>query len=1023
MNPGGSAINSIAAFEPIPQEKRQAVDTNQHYTPSYYVPPGSASASWTSDRGSNYNTHNGVISSASYDHNQRAEVTSGNVQDGLSVTSTSITSSSAVTNVTQDYNNYPTYTTTDPYGYNTAGYSGYYNGYQQQANQQYSQPTTAYQNTGVSYQPPSYQNTGSYAAAGPTFSSTYYNHADYQTSGGYPSSGGFPNAVYNNQYGQYTQYPSHQYPNSNSSQLYHSADSAAGYCSTTAASSSESQPQYQQWGGYYNQAHTEVSCAPGTENLSVSNTSSLTCPVPSVSGGYPASSCPPPAPYAPPWKPSYDTSDLSAVQPSTTTDSAHDSYWKHWAPAFQNEHSNSMQAHVPTLPVSAPTYESFQNKQAFTSAQGPSAQYHTSNQTTPSNPNHQSTLQTFQQTVPQTISPEDAHRVSKLQIPTNPRIASNLAFSLPKTDKDSSTTTAATKPAYVGVSLPKQNEKASSQATDSVLKPTVFPKSLRGYVERALARCKDDAQMTACQDIMKEIITKATADGTLYTTDWDTEPLFALPLIDGVTKEDTFCSIPTSSSSKSKRSPNRRSKSRWEPVPEEKPDDKQAPLTHQTVKYGNWNKQYVSGKSESKVNSSTHMKFSLSEQKSPSLYPFRSVKRQRMGDSTSATENGEESSDSDKEQNLTAYYSAAITLADSPEERKRRENRSKRFEKTNGNKAETNNFRMKAVGAGNVYSRLASASVPGRVFEESGSVAVEDIDWDALTVRGTCQQIEKRYLRLTSAPDPATVRSEEVLEKALLMVQNSPKNYLYRCDQLKSIRQDLTVQRIRNELTVRVYETHARLAIEAGDLAEYNQCQSQLKTLYAEGINGCHMELAAYDLLCALLHSHNKRDLLSAMSRVSVEARENAAVKHAISVRTAVTSGNYVLFFKLYRTAPNLNSCLMDLYVDKMRYAAVRCMSRSYRPTVPISYIAQVLGFTSVGPTTEGSDEDTDGMEDCVEWMKAHGACLTSEDSGEIQFDTKASIPSLYIPEPEDAVSHGDASLAVSDFLTRSLGV
>lgn len=49
------------------------------------------------------------------------------------------------------------------------------------------------------------------------------------------------------------------------------------------------------------------------------------------------------------------------------------------------------------------------------------------------------------------------------------------------------------------------------------------------------------------------------------------------------------------------------------------------------------------------------------------------------------------------------------------------------------------------------------------------------------------------------------VRPEEVLEKALNMVQSSPKNYLYKCDQLKSIRQDLTVQRIRNELTVKVF--------------------------------------------------------------------------------------------------------------------------------------------------------------------------------------------------------------------------
>lgn len=78
-----------------------------------------------------------------------------------------------------------------------------------------------------------------------------------------------------------------------------------------------------------------------------------------------------------------------------------------------------------------------------------------------------------------------------------------------------------------------------------------------------------------------------------------------------------------------------------------------------------------------------------------------------------------------------------------------------------------------------------------------------------------------------------------------------------------------------------------------------------------------------------------------------------------------------------------------DLYVEKMRYAAVRCMSRSYRPTVPVSYVAQVLGFTSVMLTTEGSDEESDGVEECIEWLKAHGACLTPDNSGEMQLDTK----------------------------------
>lgn len=66
-------------------------------------------------------------------------------------------------------------------------------------------------------------------------------------------------------------------------------------------------------------------------------------------------------------------------------------------------------------------------------------------------------------------------------------------------------------------------------------------------------------------------------------------------------------------------------------------------------------------------------------------------------------------------------------------------------------------FRPKAAAAGNLYTRKSSALVLSKSYEDSGNRAVEDIDWDSLTVKGTCQEIEKRYLRLTSAPDPTTV--------------------------------------------------------------------------------------------------------------------------------------------------------------------------------------------------------------------------------------------------------------------------
>ncbi|XP_026415385.1 SAC3 family protein A-like isoform X1 [Papaver somniferum] len=718
------------------------------------------------------------------------------------------------------------------------------------------------------------------------------------------------------------------------------------------------------------------------------------------------------------WRPEPTSSGLPTVQQvSQVTGDAYDGYWRQGSAAFQNHHVSHTPSHFqkPLDPNPVP-HENSHNIQQTACSQGPTSHF----------PATHHGAQTYA-SVLQSGSSMDTRRANKLQIATNPRIAQNVAVGLPKTDKDGSTNDAAAKPAYISVLMSKPGSAASSRGpADSVLKPGAFPVSLRAYVERALSRCKDDLQKAACQNIMKEMITRTSSDGTLFTKDWDTEPLFPLPEMAAMSKELQSSSV-VSSLPKYKQSPSRRTKSRWEPIAEEKLVEKMPSVTPVSVKSATWNhakekdKTVSNGKWESKDNSWTNGKFVPSRQQTPGKSNKRSGKKPRLGGGGFNAAQNNDASDSDKEQGLTAYYSGAAALANHPDEKKKREDRCKRFDR--GPRAEMKHFRPKNASAtANLYTRKASALVLSKSYEDSESRAVEDIDWDSLTVKGTCQEIEKRYLRLTSAPDPTTVRPENVLEKALLMVQNSQKNYLYKCDQLKSIRQDLTVQRIINVLTVKVYETHARLALEAGDLPEFNQCQSQLQTLYSEGIKGCQMEFSAYSLLCVILHSNNNRDLVASMARLPKEAKKHEAVKHALAVRTAVTSGNYVLFFRLYKAAPNLSTCLMDLYVEKMRFEAVKCMSKSYRPTVPVSFVAQVLGFTSSSQSTEGKidEKDTDGLEECEEWLKAHGACLNADSGGELQFDTKASSSSLFMPEPEDAVAHGDTSLAVNDFMTRT---
>ncbi|KAL7328853.1 hypothetical protein PS15p_207060 [Mucor circinelloides] len=226
------------------------------------------------------------------------------------------------------------------------------------------------------------------------------------------------------------------------------------------------------------------------------------------------------------------------------------------------------------------------------------------------------------------------------------------------------------------------------------------------------------------------------------------------------------------------------------------------------------------------------------------------------------------------------------------------------------------------------------------------------IDGDVFnyTVVGTSQKLEKQYLRLTSAPDPATVRPLEVLKQTLALLKDKWKNeqnYTYICDQFKSMRQDLTVQRIQNEFTVQVYEIHARIALEKSDLGEYNQCQTQLKGLYTKGIKGNVMEFTAYRILY-FLHTQNWADVNSTMADLTLEQKQNPFVQHALNVRSSLATANYHRFFHLYKTAPNMGGYLMDHFCERERVHSLIILCKSCRPDIPLAFIQQELAFDSI---------------------------------------------------------------------------
>ncbi|TKY88923.1 hypothetical protein EX895_002164 [Sporisorium graminicola] len=263
---------------------------------------------------------------------------------------------------------------------------------------------------------------------------------------------------------------------------------------------------------------------------------------------------------------------------------------------------------------------------------------------------------------------------------------------------------------------------------------------------------------------------------------------------------------------------------------------------------------------------------------------------------------------------------------------------------------------IRTNGRGNGRGGFAPASpIGGPQFTDAEVADPNVIDWDEHTVVGTSSKLEKSYLRLTSAPDPKTVRPLSTLVQTLELLKKkwrTENNYSYICDQFKSMRQDLTVQRIKNEFTVKVYEIHARIALEMGDLGEYNQCQSQLRGLYAYGIKGSAMEFLAYRILY-LLHTKNRRDVNALMAELTEEDKAEPAVEHALQVRAALVTGNYHSFFQLYTDAPNMNAYIMDHFVERERINALLIMSKCYRPSIALSFIAEELAFQDVTEANE----------------------------------------------------------------------
>ncbi|PBJ73453.1 hypothetical protein BCY84_14517 [Trypanosoma cruzi cruzi] len=251
---------------------------------------------------------------------------------------------------------------------------------------------------------------------------------------------------------------------------------------------------------------------------------------------------------------------------------------------------------------------------------------------------------------------------------------------------------------------------------------------------------------------------------------------------------------------------------------------------------------------------------------------------------------------------------------------------------------------------------------------------------------GKSQELERMYSRYE--PTPVDIRPRDVLVKALAFVLAKAKDKLgkenalasaqYLNEQLKGLRQDLRVQNIVDGFAVDVYERHALICLELGDIGEFNQCQASLKKLY-EGLSDVK-ETSISDFFCyrlAYLSLGGQHDALATELIIytntitkNTKTSENAStrvkktdLRWTIKLCTACEDGDCGTICRALMALPRGMHLLLKIYLQKCRLRWLREALNCIRGMVSMRLVMASMGSTpverhkgEVAPGAEGED-------------------------------------------------------------------
>lgn len=322
---------------------------------------------------------------------------------------------------------------------------------------------------------------------------------------------------------------------------------------------------------------------------------------------------------------------------------------------------------------------------------------------------------------------------------------------------------------------------------------------------RSYSKCKTNLDKDQIDICLKGRITAAANRGELWTKDWDAEPtpsvhserhvLVPKPPVAGQLSIFQNATSPKKGLSQSLglRLGNRTGKTSSRSRTRSRSRSPNNSRKRRSSRSSSGSPRRKSRRSSSSVSSDDNYKsFSKSGSKTKMSSRLGPVSSAASAAAAAAKKNKTKNTKKNQNKKVPFYSEHSVIGGEIVGDAQRLKQRAARFNESN--KKQMSSVAATVPQANGKKRKMINPSLSRLYVDDANDGNFDMIDFHIV---GTCRDLEKSFLRLTKAPSASEVRPVDVLVFSLSNVKKrwiEKQDYFYACDQLKSIRQDLTVR-------------------------------------------------------------------------------------------------------------------------------------------------------------------------------------------------------------------------------------